>query len=277
MLILKSFFRKKTTKIYLIIYTFIILILMLLVFTKNVLIQKENELHNGTFIAIKNFDISKYNNKENLNKVLKTTIIQNKVGEEYLLIINNDLKDNEVIISSLLKEKFKNNREFEINNNNQTIKFIIKDFDDNIKYLFLIKVSVETYNKYYDFSNERTIITFKNWLNIQDDVNNLRKIYGDENVFPYYLIGNTNYKNFVTVINILLIVLIFLFIIVLIIANFNIIQDENKKNLLYYKIGYNKYILKLFNILKIIILLIGSTLLGSIIFYIFYIITCFFN
>ena len=61
-----------------------------------------------------------------------------------------------------------------------------------------------------------------------------------------------------------------LFGIVLVITCFNIIQDENKKNIIYYRVGYKKIILKLFNLLKIILLIILSIIFAFIIFITFY-------
>lgn len=270
MLIFKSFFRKKTTKVYLIVYTLIILSLILLVFTRNVLINKENESYKGSFLEIKNFDESKLKSTKNIDNIIKALSIENEKTVSYILIPDNSLKNNETIISSKLKEQAKLNDEIEIENekDNETIILNISGFSEEIYNQYMLYVSASLFNKYNNDASERHIITFKNWLNYDDEITEYRKIFSDENVFPHYNKGNGNYTDYITVVNVLLVVLIILFAVVLIVTNFNIIQDENKKNIIYYRIGYNKYILKLYNISKILLLIILSSALSTIIFYI---------
>lgn len=272
MLIYKSFLRKKTTKIYIIIYSLISLSLILLIFTKNILINKENESYRGSFFEIKNFDISKLNNKKNIDNIEQAVSIIDNTNLAHIYISDNELKDNEIIISSKLKEEININDEVEIEFNKKTINFIVKDYFEEIKYPYLMYISSKVYNECSNSLNKRHIITLRNWLNWQNDEDNFRKTYGEENVIPHSYKNNTNYTNFITIVNIFIIVLIILFVIVLIVTNFNIIQDENKKNVIYYKIGYNKYILKMYNLFKILFLLFISTFFAIITFYVFYVI-----
>ena len=50
--------------------------------------------------------------------------------------------------------------------------------------------------------------------------------------------------------------------IVLVITSINIIDDENKKNIIYSKIGYNKHKLKMCNLVKIIMLILFSSIVS---------------
>ena len=272
MLIFKSFFRKKTTKVYFVVYALIILGLILLVFTRNVLINKENESYKGSFLEIKNFDESKLKSKKNIDNITKALSIQNKMTVSYILIPDDSLKRNETIISSKFKEQVKLNDEIEIENeiNNEIITLNISGFSEEIYNEYIMYISSELFNKYNNSDSERYIITFKSWLNYDDEISEFRKIFSAENVFPHYYKGNGEYRDYITVVNVLLIVLIILFAIVLIVTNFNIIQDENKKNIIYYRIGYNKYVLKLYNVSKIILLILSSTIFSGIVFYLIY-------
>ena len=99
------------------------------------------------------------------------------------------------------------------------------------------------------------LLVLKNWLKKDKTFDEIKDNYKNVNISSYFYTSNDSYTTFITIINILLSILIFLFAIILIVTCFNIIQDEKKKNDIYYKLGYLKANLKKYNLLKIICLI----------------------
>ena len=118
---------------------------------------------------------------------------------------------------------------------------------------------------------ETNLIILNRWKKQYNDaMYQLNKIFEPSNVRPFLCAGDSRYEAFITISYVFIWVLIVLFGIVLVITCFNIIQDEKKKNVIYYRIGYRKITLKIFNLIKIISLIIISIISASFIFFMFY-------
>ena len=254
MLIFKSFLRKKTTKTYLLIYTIILSTLFTLFITKNIMMELENNNYNGSFIEIEDDGNININKLDNIDKIYHAIYIEENYDKVFF--INDDsynLKNNEIIIPIKYQKEMKINDELDFEIANNTYKFIVKDFlnskNDNV---FMISNNIIKEN---DNLNKSYLLVLKNWLKKDKTFNEIRDNYKNVNISSYFYTSNDSYTTFITIINIFLSILIFLFVIILMITCFNIIQDEKKKNEIYYKLGYLKKNLKKYNLLKIICLI----------------------
>lgn len=254
MLIYKSFFRNKTTKNYLIIYTIILFIFFILNFTKNILIEKENISYNGSFIEINSNDVSNLKNIKNIQVIKETIVIKENNLDKIYLISDDKLQNNEIFIN----ENFKDNKNIILNNE----EFIVKDYiKDNENFIYISKFS---YDKLKNDNEFRIIVTLKKWHDVDKTILNIKKYYND--VTTHYYLNNDNYSLFIKIIDVFLSLLILLFVIVFVVTSFHIIEDENVKNKIYYKLGYKKISLKIFNIKKIFLLILISFVLSLSIF-----------
>lgn len=254
MLIFKSFLRKKTTKTYLLIYTIILSTLFTLFITKNIMVELENNNYNGSFIEIEDDGSININKLDNIDKIYHAVYIKENYNKVFF--INDDsynLKNNEIIIPIKYQKEMQVNDELELEIANNAYKFIVKDFlnskNDNV---FIVSSNIIKENDNLDKSY---LLVLKNWLKKDKTFDEIRDNYRNVNISSYFYTSNDSYTTFITIINILLSILIFLFAIILIVTCFNIIQDEKKKNDIYYKLGYLKTNLKKYNLFKIICLI----------------------
>ena len=254
MLIFKSFLRKKTTKTYLLIYTIILSTLFTLFITKNIMVELENNNYNGSFIEIEDDGSININKLDNIDKIYHAVYIKENYNKVFF--INDDsynLKNNEIIIPIKYQKEMQVNDELELEIANNAYKFIVKDFlnskNDNV---FIVSSNIIKENDNLDKSY---LLVLKNWLKKDKTFDEIKDNYKNVNISSYFYTSNDSYTTFITIINILLSILIFLFAIILIVTCFNIIQDEKKKNDIYYKLGYLKTNLKKYNLFKIICLI----------------------
>ena len=274
MLILKSFIRKKTTKTYFMIYTLILSALFLLFYVHYSLDEKENDLYYGSFIEIKDEDISKAKDIKEIKEIKRAIKINEFDDTQYYFLYNSDynLVNNRIMISNDYREDIKINDILDIDGDNNTYQFVVDRFNDEKNSLNKIYISKEMYNEMLKNNEKETnLIILNRWKKQYNDaMYQLNKIFDPSNVRPTVYAGDSRYEAFITTSYVFIWVLIVLFGIVLVITCFNIIQDENKKNIIYYRVGYKKIILKLFNLLKIILLITTSIIFAFIIFITFY-------
>lgn len=264
MLIFKSFFRKKTTKNYLIIYSFILLAIFVLIFGKEIINNKYNDLYNGSFITVNEKDYAKIKDINGIDKsyeALQINVDENLYNYVYL-IKNELLKDDEIIIAEESKNEEQNVIEIELQE--KYYVFNIKDYSKEINNRNIIYVSKNIYESIKPNGKMVYIFTLKNWIESKKIDSTISKKIGVNNYIHYDRGTNNNYEKYLSVLNVLLFTLIVLFIIVLIFTSYNSIQDENKKNIIYYRIGYNKRKLKIYNFAKIFMLLLLSSIIANI-------------
>ena len=264
MLIFKSFFRKKTTKNYLIIYSFIILAIFVLIFGKEIINNKYNDLYNGSFITVNEKDYAKIKDINGIDKSYEA--LQINVDERlynYVYLIKNEsLKDDEIIIAEESKKEEQNVIEIELQE--KYYVFNIKDYSKEINNRNIIYIYKNIYESIKPNGKMVYIFTLKNWIESKKIDSIISKKIGVNNYIHYVRGTNNNYEKYLSVLNVLLFTLIVLFIIVLIFTSYNSIQDENKKNIIYYRIGYNKQKLKIYNFAKIFMLLLLSSIIAKI-------------
>lgn len=257
MLIYKSFFRKKTTKIYLVIYSLIILVIGLLLSSKMILSEKQQELYYGSNILIYINEIEKLNNVKNIDKIYKAIRVNVDGYNEMVMVYDEkyNVDNYDIVIPNIYKEQFKINDIIKVNFNNMILEFVVKEYDNMIGNNDILYVSGDVIEAYKKEQENSYLITLKDWNMEDETVKELNKMNNIKDMSIRINNSSNSYTTFINILNVMLIVIMVLFIIVLVITSFNIIEEENKKNLIYYKIGYRNKILKFYNLKKILMLL----------------------
>lgn len=266
MILLKSFFNKKTTKIYIIILVIISLIFIIGQVGKNKLINIVNDNYAGSIIA---FNLDENNLEElkkidNISNVYESALVnvQNLqvLFSTYQSIgLNNELsEENGIIIPSIYKDdehKIGDKINFEINN--LSYEFTIEGYFDshNYSYMFIIHSSVLSEILKNNIQDNAYVINLKNWAfreKTMDQINN------DLNV-EYIIVNivrnhNVNVDYIIIVFDVIMNIIFCIFIIITLITFINVIIDEEKNNLLYKSMGYSKMLLFFITLGKLLIL-----------------------
>lgn len=262
MLIYKSFFRKKTTKIYLLIYSLILLVVGLLLSTKIILNNKQKELYNGSYIFIKTNDIEELSKINNIEKIYEGIPI--KLDDYFEAVLISDekykIKDDYVMIPEINKNKYKINDKVNITIDDKKVELFVGGYINYNGSATILYSSNNIIKKYSNSDNMGYLIILKDWNKYPQTLNEFKKINGDSIVS---INNNESMQTFIKIINIMLLILLILFVIVLAITCVNIIEDETKKNNIYYKVGYSKFKLKIYNLNKILLLIIFSSIIAS--------------
>ena len=261
MLVYISFIRKKITKIYFLIYTLLLIALFVLLFASKNFEKLENNTYEGSFIELKSDNLNELKKINNIKDYFLALKLKDGFEEIYL-IGNNELTENEIILPNHFQNSLSKEEPVELELN-KTYEFNIKNFDSNKNNFSFVNVSKKIIEDNKSFSHSYIII-LNNWLKKDKTIKKLEDKYGIDNVVFQSHSSSENYETYINIVKVLILVLLFIFIIILLTTCFNIVQDEHKKNDLYYKLGYSKKKILKFNLIKIIILIILSFVIALI-------------
>ena len=261
MLVYISFIRKKITKIYLLIYTLLLIALFVLLFASKNFEKLENNTYEGSFIELKSDNITELKKINNIKDYFLALKLKDGFEEIYL-IGDNELKENEIILPKRFQSSLDEEQTVELELN-KTYEFNIKNFDSDKNNFSFVNVARQIIEDNKSFSHSYIII-LNNWLKKDKTIQKLEDKYGIDNVVFQSHSSSENYETYINIVKVLILVLLFIFIIILLTTCFNIVQDEYKKNDLYYKLGYSKKKILKFNLIKIIILVILSFVIALI-------------
>lgn len=292
-MIIKSFLRKKDTKIYFVIITIIILVIsILLSFIKyyekivddiykersTLIIKSDNDslpflkkysyldnFKRVVFVKGNKKDSNVTNNgltiTENNNR-LEKIFSYGKNQNEAIVKSDETLNDNQVVIG-IPDVEYNNysDKEISLIYENKTYTFTIKDIYKSK--LSEIKVSSNVFNKllsntnYYLYTSD--INSYNKSRGLINDLNSNKNLTNVDVKIDSYFFGfesNTLYKynDLSNVLKVITYIIIFIFIIFTIVVNNNQINDLKKNLNLEYKLGYNKLQVKL-NLFKRLFLL----------------------
>ena len=261
MLVYISFIRKKITKIYFLIYTLLLIALFVLLFASKNFEKLENNTYEGSFIELKSDNLNELKKINNIKDYFLALKLKDGFEEIYL-IGNNELTENEIILPNHFQNSLSKEEPVELELN-KTYEFNIKNFDSNKNNFSFVNVAKKIIEDNKSFSHSYIII-LNNWLKKDKTIKKLEDKYGIDNVVFQSHSSSENYETYINIVKVLILVLLFIFIIILLTTCFNIVQDEHKKNDLYYKLGYSKKKILKFNLIKIIILIILSFIIALI-------------
>lgn len=276
MLILKSFFRKKTTKIYLIIFTSILTIMFNLILTKQKLINECIDFYDGstiTFESSKNA-LEKIKQIDNIKKI--TYGLPAKVNNSNVLaylIKDEKLKSNEAYYLTNISEyelSIPSTIEINYNNTIHTYNISKKINSKTMVLAYIIYISEEEYNLLVnDSQNYIYILEYENHLKLNETIDNIENNINTEKIeiMNNKKIPNKidNFESDITIYSIFSRISFIIFFITFIIILKNTLLDENNINYLYKYLGFTKRQTKIYNLLKIISLIFISIILALII------------
>ena len=257
-----GFYRKKVTKIYLVIITLILIVIGLLFNLKKYYIINNNNNYINSYIYVESTNRINITNIKNIDKYLYGI----KINDDLSLLVDDDLTGNQIKIYKDMSSTFAKGDILELDINNDNKSLLIKDFynfDYDQNFIYISKKmydEVESKSKKYVY-----VLRLKDWHIIKQFS---EELYDNYKIEPSIIINKDNkvdYGNIILVVNIFIYLLITLFVIICIITTYNIIIDEEKNNSLYLYLGYNKR--KRINIyfIKVISLYIISLLISIII------------
>lgn len=262
MILLKSFYRKKTTKIYLGLMCLIAISCSSLLLLKKHYIGLINDNYSSSFIM---FEVDKNTMVTNLDNV--NIIYRGLATKDILYPIiewnEKNIQDNEVLISSDFNNQFKIGEEISLTIFNNTVNKELKiiEFYNTDKFIKPFFINSNTFNQLIKEESKILYIgKIKNWLYEKKTV---KKIEEELNIQVMEFISKnheSNYDEIVSAINLFTILVILSFIFLNILLTINVIYDERKSNLLYRSLGFSTK-----KIYQILIYKIGSMIGLSII------------
>ena len=263
-MLLKSFYRKRTTKIYLIIFTLIFLALYMVIFGKSYYRKYINESFEGSYITFtlsKDKDFPKLEGVTNLQEVVNL--------DNYFLLSNSsfNLDNYEILISpfyndsKMMEAVQERLAKLGIDTSLYNFEFSDEVYTNNFFYAnpFTYTILDNQIN-----SNDNTYVgKLYDWIDFEEFISELEGELGTE-IDCLIMADAMQYIDIYHGFNIFLYLLLFLFVILSIISIVNVLIDEKKTNFLYRIIGYSNKHKRLIVISKLLSLLVFSLLLGTI-------------
>ena len=255
MLILKSFFRRKTTRNYIIIFTSIYFIMFILLLFKGYYIGLNNIANKNSYIYMDNeqdFEILKrFKDIDNI----EDGCLVNIDNQEYIFIKDDSLKNNEIVVPSY-SEDLNVNDTLDFNHGKYSNLFVVKNMqEDNYNFRFY-SVNSEQFNKILgeEDSSLIKIFTLKNWLKSNSILKNMNKEMVGNTVIFNSRASMANFEGIINLLNVFIVLCIIVFIILLFLSIFNIYMNDKKNNFMYEVVGISKMKVWGYFILKIAIL-----------------------
>lgn len=255
MLILKSFFRRKTTRNYIIIFTSIYFIMFILLLFKGYYIGLNNDANKNSYIYIDNaqdFEILKrFKDIDNIEE----GCLVNIDNQEYIFIKDDSLKNNEIVVPNY-SEDLNVNDTLDFNYGKDSNLFVVKNKqEDNYNFRFY-SVNSEQFNKILGEEDNSLIkiFTLKNWLKSNGLLKNMNKEMIGNTVIFNSRASMANFEGIINLLNVFIVLCIIVFIILLFLSIFNIYMNDKKNNFMYEVVGISKMKVWGYFILKIAIL-----------------------
>lgn len=269
MIFLKSFFRKKSIKIYLAIISIILFFLLFSISIKNYYLDLVNSNYEYSYIEFEYLgnkdDIKKI---KNINQVYEGFSLGLDEGNYYFLI--NDyigLNDFEIVADKYIFPDQNIGSEVSFYSTN----LIIKDLFENSSLYNVIYINSNTYKQLLSLLKPDSFIyrvTLSNWLNEEKTIKNIEDNLKVNNLTTFLnKKENINFESIIFVFQTAIIIFSIVFIIVLVVTYINIVNDEKKKNYIYKCLGYSNNLIKLINFTKLFVLTILSFIISFILYF----------
>lgn len=269
MIFLKSFFRKKSIKIYLAIISIILFFLLFSISIKNYYLDLVNSNYEYSYIEFEYLgnkdDIKKI---KNINQVYEGFSLRLDEGNYYFLI--NDyigLNDFEIVADKYIFPDQNIGSEVSF----YSINLIIKDLFENSSLYNVIYINSNTYKYLLSLLKPNVFIyrvTLTNWLNEEKTIKNIEDNLKVNNLTTFLnKKENINFESIIFVFQTAIIIFSIVFIIVLVVTYINIVNDEKKKNYIYKCLGYSNNLIKSINFTKLFVLTILSFIISFILYF----------
>ena len=268
MIFLKSFFRKKSIKIYLAIISIILFFLLFSISIKNYYLDLVNSNYEYSYIEFEYLgNIDDIKKIKNINQVYEGFSLRVDEGTYYFLI--NDyigLNDFEIVADKYIFPDQNIGSEVSFYSTN----LIIKDLFENNSLYNVIYINSNTYKQLLSLLKPDSFIyrvTLTNWLNEEKTIKNIEDNLKVSNLTTFLnKKENINFESIIFIFQTAIIIFSIVFVIVLIVTYINIASDEKKKNYIYKCLGYSKNLIRLINFTKLSILTILSFVISFILY-----------
>ena len=240
MLIFKSFYRKKTTKNFLIIFILLYTIMGTLFFLRQYYIKETNKTYSNAYIYVEDTNncqrLYHYKNITDIQEALTLEI----ANQEYFFKIDKQLSDNEIILPSLLPTD-NSQTTIDLTYEQYSHNFQVKGLQENGTYSSFYSVNANNFALLKNQKEVKSICAFSlnNWLNKDKTLAKLDKQYDQIYTFNYKS-ANLDFTNINKVLSIFLNIFIYIFLAILLTSIINIIFSEKTKNTLYTAIGFTQ-------------------------------------
>ena len=268
MIFLKSFFRKKSIKIYLAIISIILFFLLFSISIKNYYLDLVNSNYEYSYI-----EFEYLGNKDDIKKIKNINQVYEGFSlrldeENYYFLINDyiGLNDFEIVADKYIFPDQNIGSEVSFYSTN----LIIKDLFENSSLYNVIYINSNTYKYLLSLLKPNVFIyrvTLTNWLNEEKTIKNIEDNLKVNNLTTFLnKKENINFESIIFVFQTAIIIFSIVFIIVLVVTYINIVNDEKKKNYIYKCLGYSKNLIRLINFTKLSILTILSFVISFILY-----------
>lgn len=263
MMLLKSFFRKKTIRNYFIIFLLTFTLMFSSVLLKRYYMDKQEDLYKTSYIWFNTDDID-INEVKHEN--IKDVVVGLWVGK-YTFAKSDKVSDNEIIVPNertypTAEEVYQVNDNFSLEEYNLNLRIKEKNEFDDLYY-----ISDNNFEKLKSSNNIQSIyiVTLKSYFaeEQKNTDNAIRDKFNIITSFKNNAQGRRDYLGRISMLNIFMVICVVFFGIVFVITLINIFLDEQKTNHLYFVIGYNKVRIFFIFISKLITLLVLPLVLSA--------------
>lgn len=256
-MIIKSFYKKKITKIYLLIYFLIFVVFGIVFMGKRYYMGQVNENYGESFIYVLGIDEDNLKMLPNIKSYEKAIWV-----ERFIVKAKESLSEKEMLLPNTFYDyNVGGNYDFVFGDN--TYNFTIKDFyetDESFSYVYISEKKLDKIIK--ENTKYSYIIYVNNWLERTEIIDVLEKQSNVELRSMEVNKANVDLTSMISTFELYTYVIIGVFIIVCIITIINIVNDEKKKIFIYRSIGYSKKKILKLQILNIVSLFFISFILS---------------
>lgn len=275
MIILKSFFRKRTTRIYLVIIACILTTIFYLVLNRQITYKEGVEFYEGSKTIFVDENPNLEEKIKDIKNVKSVTFSFQTNNQRLYLIEDSEISRGNAIY---LSNESETEKQTELTINGYSKNFIITETiaPQYHNTPLILYISEEDFNDLKEHATDFFyIVEFKDTLKryettdiIEDTINIEAYMHYNSQKYPSRAV---TYEDDINRLTVFAIIGGILFLIILIITIKNILLDEKKNNRLYFCLGYNKKQIQKNNFKKIISLIAISLILAIILTILLYI------
>lgn len=235
-MILKSFYKKKSTKIYLIIFSLIFTIFGVVLIGKNYYTEKYNQNYSDAFLYVEAEGEMSFADIDGVSEV-KEAIKNGIFVFTYSDVL--ELKDDEVSIPDIWGDSY-TTIDFETESG-EVISFSVSSYYESDAVTPIVYVNKNTLDILLDASQYHSyMLKLDNWDQHERIANEIFDLYNVEPIAYMTSNSDIDYSSIVKNFSTYTYIVIGIFILVSIFTVYNIIIDEKKKNYIYRSLGYTK-------------------------------------
>lgn len=257
MIILRSFFRKRTTRIYVLIFSLLLTVITAILLGKNYFLEYANNVYCGSYITLyASEDITDAILKQLNISDVKKGLVYNIDNDTIIIFDDKSLEGDEIITPKYIDDTLS---DISLDISGKSYDFHIADKKGTNNYFFISdSLYLELANSYN--SDYQYIIYLEDWFKVDKTIDNIRKNISynvDKDIITFETKTiNLDVKPIIIIFNIVTIIFISAFLITFALSIENLLLDEKKISYLYYCLGYSKKLVEIITIIKVLFLIV---------------------